>query len=124
MDFLKEMFPQFEEAVIRAVLDQSDGNVEEASAVLLSPGFEAEAQQKPVVSVPLQPARPPVEKKRRFEEDWAVRSNLCSSQIIIPSFPPSILAIQALARFTTSPHHLTTIFSYFELTKERNEAYK
>lgn len=67
---LKEMFPQFEEAAIQAVLDEFGGDIEEASAVLLSPGFQPSKSPKPVAASPLPPSKPVVEEKKRFEDDW------------------------------------------------------
>lgn len=69
---LKEMFPQFEEAAIQAVLDEFGGDIEEASAVLLSPGFQPSKSPKPVAASPLPPSKPVVEEKKRFEDDWVV----------------------------------------------------
>jgi hypothetical protein len=70
MDMLKEMFPQHDEGVIRAVLEQVNGDIEEASAVLLSPGFQPSNPPKPIAHVPAQPERPLPERRKRFEDDW------------------------------------------------------
>lgn len=72
MDLLKEMFPQFEEAAIQAVLDEVGGDIEEASAVLLSPGFQPSKSPKPAEATLAPPSKPVVEEKKRFEDDWVV----------------------------------------------------
>lgn len=70
---LKEMFPQFDGAVVEAVYDSVGSDIETASTLLLAPSFDPSIysqRPEPVVSYQKEPER---RKKRPFEAYWTVR---------------------------------------------------
>lgn len=72
VDMLKEMFPQFDGAVVEAVYDSVGRDIETASTLLLAPSFDPSfysQMPEPVVSYPKEPER---RKKRPFEAYWTV----------------------------------------------------
>lgn len=79
MEILKEMFPQHGEDALRAALASAEGDLEMASALLLSADSAPKPSAHPVAVPMMNPEVPVVSKKKRFEDDWSVR--LSSAQI-------------------------------------------
>ena len=88
MEVLKDMFPNHHEDALAAALSSAEGDLEMASALLLSADSAPIPPPNPRAAPIMRPLEVPALKKKRFEDDWNVRLLDCDSFRIIPRLQP------------------------------------